>query len=93
MALDPKLFDLRPTEARLNVTFNGQNGDMPAPVPFNASDQELRAWAFEALANGDIPGIARMPRMNDATMVVDRFPATDTIPYNRIFLRPQTPFG
>lgn len=84
---------LRPTEARLNLTFDGKNGDLVEPVPFGASDAELKAWAREALIGGSIPGFTVRGRVELADYVVDRFPANAQIPYNRIFLRPSTPFG
>ena len=31
-------------EARLNITLHGQNGDLVDPVPFGASDAELRRF-------------------------------------------------
>ncbi|MEM6930885.1 MAG: hypothetical protein AAF602_28380 [Myxococcota bacterium] len=80
-------------QARLNLTWNGQNGDLPDPVPYDASDAQLRAMALEALRNGDIPGIHidRGARLDD--FVVDRFGPTATMPWHRIFVRPKTPFG
>ena len=43
-------------EARVNITWNGQNGDLLEPVPFTASDHQLKEWAREALVGGSIPG-------------------------------------
>jgi len=83
---------LRADEARLNITWNGQNGDLADPVPYGASDAQLREWAAEAIATGSVAGI-RAERANVTGFVVDRFPATDKTPYHRIFLRPETPFG
>ncbi|MEQ1501227.1 MAG: hypothetical protein ABMB14_03310 [Myxococcota bacterium] len=80
-------------QARLNVTWNGQNGDLPDAVSFRASDAEIKAWAVEALRNGDVPGIAADRRATLDGFVVDRFSATREIPYNRLFVRPKTPFG
>ena len=81
------------TQARLNVTWSGQNGDLMEAVPFDASDREIKAWAVEALRGGDVPGIAADRDVNLDDFVVDRFPATEEIPYNRLFVRPKTPFG
>lgn len=79
--------------ARLNVTFSGMNGDMVDPVPFDASDVDLKRMAVEAIANGNIPGIPRDENVNLTDFVVDRFNATAEVPYNRLFIRPKVPFG
>lgn len=80
-------------EARLNVTWNGQNGDLPHNVRFDATDAEIKAWVLESLRSGDIQGIAADRAADLDDFVVDRFPATDEMPYNRLFVRPKTPFG
>lgn len=80
-------------QARLNITWGGQNGDLLEPVPFQAPEAQLKAWAVEAVRGGDVPGIAADPRVNLDDFVVDRFPATEEIPVHRLFLRPKTPFG
>lgn len=79
--------------ARLNVTWGGANGDLPDPVPYDATDTALRAMATEALVTGGIPGIPADRSADLTDFVVDRFPATPEIPQHRIFLRPKTPFG
>ncbi|MCB9745024.1 MAG: hypothetical protein H6741_08305 [Alphaproteobacteria bacterium] len=79
-------------EARLNITLHGQNGDLVDPVPFGASDAELRRWAAEAVRSGSVPGVSAQ-RASFADFIVDRFPASDAVPFHRIFLRPSTPFG
>lgn len=84
---------LNPDEARLNVTFSGCNGDLPDPVNFNATDDEVKRWATEAVRNGNIPGINADPTADFSDFVVDRFNARDDVPFNRISLRPKTPFG
>lgn len=80
-------------QARLNLTWQGQNGDVLEGVPFDASDVELKAIALEALRGGDIAGIDPDPRAVLVDFVVDRFPATEEMPVNRVFIRPKTPFG
>jgi len=80
-------------EACLNITFEGQNGDLADPVPFRASDRDLRAWAAEAVQTGSIAGIRPDRRADLSKFVIDRFPASATVPFNRIFIRPVTPFG
>jgi len=80
-------------EATLNVTWNGQNGNLSDPVPFEATVTELKAWAQEAVMNGDIAGIAADPNVNLADFEVDRYRATEDKPYNSLFVRPKTAFG
>ncbi|MFT5685937.1 MAG: hypothetical protein ACI8RZ_006892 [Myxococcota bacterium] len=85
--------DIRSHEARMNITWGGQNGDLNEPVPYNASEIQLKRWAVEAIEHGSVPGIRRRGRVSLRDFVVDRFPSNATTPYNRIFLRPKTPFG
>lgn len=79
-------------EAMVNVTVNGQNGDLPDPVNFDSADGDVRQWAAEAVRAGDIPGITADPNVDLTDFVVDRFGATGEQP-NRLYLRPKTPFG
>jgi hypothetical protein len=78
--------------ARLNVTYNGQNGDLPDPVPYDATEASIKAWATEAVSNGNIPGINPVAA-DFSEFVVDRFPANEGVTFNRLSLRPKTPFG
>ena len=79
--------------ARLNITWSGSNGDLPDPVPYDANDGDLKQMATEAIANGDVPGIPADAGVNLQDFIVDRFAASDEIPYARVFIRPKTPFG
>lgn len=79
--------------ARLNVTWNGANGDMPDPVLYDSTDQEILRWAEEAVRNGNIPGIPADPNASLDGFVVDRFPSNAEVPDNKLFVRPKTPFG
>ena len=83
----------QPTPARLNVTHGGSNGDLPDTVSYDATDEQVRTWATEAVRNGNVPGIPADPNASFLDFVVDRFPATDVRPYALIQLRPKTPFG
>jgi hypothetical protein len=78
--------------ARLNITYNGQQGDLPDLVAYDASDADLKRFATEALRTG-IPGIDPDANADFADFVVDRFPAREEVPFNRPSLRPKTPFG
>jgi hypothetical protein len=78
--------------ARLNVTYEGNNGDYPDPVDYNAADADVLQIATEAIRTGYIPGIAAMPNADLTDFVVERFPAVDDLP-PRLLARPKTPFG
>jgi hypothetical protein len=82
-------------DAWMNITWQGQNGDLGDPVPFEASDRDLKQWAAEAIKGSSVAGITarRRDRVNLNDFVVDRFPAGGNVPYNRIMIRPKTPFG
>lgn len=80
-----------PGEAILNITYGGQNGDLPQPIMFDAADADIRRWATEAVRAG-IPGITADSNANFDDFVVERFGATDGLP-SRVLLRPKTPFG
>lgn len=80
-------------EARLNVTYRGQNGDLPDPVSFRATDGDIRGWVTEAVRTGSIPGIPVDPRADFRDFVVDRFAPTPVRPYALLQVRPKTPFG
>lgn len=84
---------LQSDEATLNVTWSGQNGNLSDPVPFNSTDGELKAWASEAIRNGDIPGVNADAGVDLSDFAVDRYRATADKPYNSLFIRPKTPFG
>jgi hypothetical protein len=79
--------------ARLTITLNGQQGDLPDPVAYDMTDGDLKQVATESVRAGDIPGIDAAPDADFTDFVVDRFPARDDVPFNRLALRPKTPFG
>lgn len=85
--------NLQPNAARLSVTYGGLHGDLPDPVPYDASDADIKRMTTEALAGGNIPGIVRQQNVQLHDFVVERFAATDDLPFPRIILRPKTPFG
>lgn len=84
---------IQDTEARVNVTFSGSNGDLPDPVLFQAGDADIKTWVTEAVRTGGVPGIAAAPNADFSDFVVDRFAASEARPWNYIVLRPKTPFG
>lgn len=79
--------------ARLTITFNDMQGDLPDLVPFDATDEDLKQMAMECIRDGYVPGIDADPNANFANYIVDRFPAREDIPWNRLSMRPKTEFG
>lgn len=80
-------------EAKVNVTWKGQNGDLVDPVAYDSSDADILRFATEAIQNGNIPGITADPTAELKDFVVDRFAATADRNFNSIQVRPKTPFG
>jgi len=90
---DAQLITFEPDMARLNITWNAQNGDLGDPVPYNLDDPTIKNLAAEAVRGGSVPGISAGENPNFTDFVVDRFPPTDTLNFHRLSLRPKTPFG
>ena len=84
---------IRDDQARLNITWQGQNGDLPDPVPWDGADGDLKQMAAEAIQTGYIPGIEADANVNFTDFVVDRFASNDEVTFNRLSLRPKTPLG
>jgi len=82
-----------PTQARVNVTFKGANGDLPDSVSFDATDGDVKQWVTEAVRGGGIPGITADAGADFTDFVVDRFAANEARPFNLLQIRPKTPFG
>jgi hypothetical protein len=80
-------------EAKVNITYKGQNGDLPDPVNFESTNGDVLGWVAEAIHTGSVPGINADPTANLTDFVVDRFALDETTPYNRLMVRPKTPFG
>lgn len=78
--------------AKLNITWNGQQGDLPDLVSYDSTDTDLKQVAAESVQAGYVPGIDAA-NADFTGFVVDRFPARDDVPFNRLSLRPKTPFG
>ena len=79
--------------ARMNITYNGQNGELPDLVAYDSTDADLKQIATESVSTGYVPGIDADDGVDFRDFVVDRYPAREELPFNRIFLRPKTPFG
>lgn len=84
---------IRADEARLNITWQRNNGDLPDPVSFDAADGDILQWAAEAVRGGNVPGIPADPAVDLRDFVVRRFAATADVPFNRLAIHPKTPFG
>jgi hypothetical protein len=85
--------DIKDTEARVNITYGGKNGDLPDPVFFQSTDGDVKNWVTEAVRNGSVPGLDAAANADFGDYVVDRFAATEARPYALIQVRPKTPFG
>lgn len=79
-------------EARINVTWQGKNGDMLEPVSVDASDGDVKQYATEAIRTGGIPGIDADMNADFTNFIVERFAANEVRPA-MLVLRPKTPFG
>lgn len=80
-------------EAVVNVTVNGQQGDLPDPVSWDANDGDIRQWVTEALRTGGVPGIPAT-NVNLADYVIERLAAKEGLrPNNQLLLRPKVAFG
>lgn len=79
--------------ARINITYAGVNGDLVDLVDYDMNDLAIKAQVQESIVSGSVPGMAAQQNVDLTDFVVDRFPATQDNPDNRIFVRPKTPFG
>jgi hypothetical protein len=85
--------DIQDTEARVNVTHGGWNGDLPAPVMRQATDADIKAWVTEAVRTGGVPGIPADPNADFTDFVIDRHGPNEVRTWSAYFVRPKTPFG
>ena len=85
--------DVQEFEALLNITWGGGNGELPDPVRYEATDVEIRQWASEAIRGGSVPGIDADANADLSDFMIERYAAGEEQAYNRIFVRPKTPFG
>ncbi len=85
--------ELLANEAILNVTWANNNGDLKDPVSFDATEEEIRTWATEAVRNGGVSNIAIDRNVDFTDFIIERYAATEETPFNRIFLRPKANFG
>lgn len=81
------------TQARLNITYRGQNGDLPDPVYFDTDKEDIRRIATEAVASGAVLGIPADEGADFTDFVVEYHRPNEGRDHNLIFLRPKAPFG
>ena len=79
--------------ARVNITWKGQNDDLPDEVLFDLSDDEIKKIVQESISSGSVPGINQDESADFSNFVVDRFSADANTSINRIVVRSKTPFG
>lgn len=98
--MDNAIIDLAPVarpiedyEARVNITWAAQNGDLPDPVAYDTPDDQLKTMLVEAITTGSIPGLRADANVDLRDFVVDRFEATEARPWRAIMVRPKTAFG
>jgi len=80
-------------QAKVNVTYAGQNGELPAPVSLASTEEDIRQMVTEALRGGGIPGIPADPDADISGYVVKTFDPTVARPHHLINVRPKTEFG
>lgn len=83
------------TQARLNVTHGGENGEFQDPVLWDRTDAQILETITEAVRAGSVPGIKADPTASFTgdRYVVERFAATAEVPHNRFVVRPKVPYG
>lgn len=82
-----------PTEAKVNLTWSGQNYDLSDPVPYDVPEATLKAALSEIIRSGGdgIPADQDVAML--ANYVVMRHEPTATRPSRLITVRPKTEFG
>jgi hypothetical protein len=79
--------------ARVNVSYGGQNAELPETVSLDATPEQIKAWVGEALRGGDIPGIPADRNASVEDFVVDKYEPNEQRPYPLFMVRPKVPFG
>jgi len=80
-------------QARLNITYNEQNGELRETIPYDARDMDIIRMAEEAIRGGDVPGIDADPDASLEGFQVNRYPAHAGVEYNRVVVRPKTTYA
>ncbi len=79
-------------EARVNITWDNQNAELPSPVPRDATTEQVRAWVTESVQAG-FPGMRADPRADFSDFTIKLYEPTEVRPYPVWMVFPQTPFG
>jgi hypothetical protein len=79
-------------EAQVNITYGGQNGNLPDPVYFDSTDDQVFSWVTEAVQTGGVPGLTAT-NADFSDFVIERFQPNEERPFKLILVRPKTPFG
>ena len=77
--------------AIINVTYDGISVDLPDPVSYLMTDEDIISVARETLSQ-DFPGWTAPEEVDMSGYVVDRYPATENHTAF-VILRPKTGFG
>lgn len=84
---------LNENEARVNITWQGQNYDLQNPMLIDSTDEQIRASVTETVRFGIEGLIPADPNADFTNYVINRFAPTEARPWNAIFVRPKVPFG
>lgn len=90
---DALVVTIQDNEAQVNVTYAGQNGELPDPVFAETTDTDLKTMVTEALRAGSIPGVGAHPNADLHDFIVDRYPPSEARPWKYIQIRPKTAYG
>jgi len=77
--------------AVLIIALDGELGESPDLIPYDAPEDDIRTWATEAIFGGTIPGIEAQ-EVDLTNFKVRRLPAKDGLP-DRVMVRPKTEVG
>jgi hypothetical protein len=80
-------------QAKVEVTWKGQHGDLPDPVSRDATEGDVKAWVSEAIRTGGVDGINADPAVNLQNFVIERFGPAGTRLHHLITVRPKAEFG
>ncbi len=85
---------IQPHQARVNITYKRQYGELPDAVTFDSTDADVRGWVSEAIRTGGVPGVDADPNVRLTDYVIDRFPPVPGVrEHNLIDIRPKVEFG
>lgn len=75
----------------LIIALDGELGECPDLIPYDAPEQDILRWATEAIAAGTVPGITAQ-ETDLAGYKVRRLPAANGLG-DRVMVRPKTEVG